>query len=211
MDKSYTFPFSTCEKPSDGLLAQPYSVFFNIIGCIIIIYYLNKAKTNSSKMLLFALFLFEAFHTFSHSIHLNNNSQIIFTHGLTYVVNFCLLITLFNYSKHFPNDIFLLYLFGLVIFDQYALQNLPFFYYFFCQILIFISLIIYYYEYLPNKSKEKLPIIILLISILLFLEINEFYNCKKILKEYDSFPIHIFIEIIGAIIFYFICDIFYEL
>lgn len=31
----YTFPFSTCEKPQEGI-AQPYSFYTNIISVVII-------------------------------------------------------------------------------------------------------------------------------------------------------------------------------
>ena len=100
---SYLIPFNTCETPNLNGIAQPYSAFFNLVSCFIIIYFLFITKNNSSKLLLFSILLFELFHTFSHTVHLNNNSQIIVTHLLAYFVNFCYLFALYNYSKIFPN------------------------------------------------------------------------------------------------------------
>jgi len=41
---SYIFPFNTCETPNKNGIAQPYSVFFNIVSCFIIIYFLFTKK-----------------------------------------------------------------------------------------------------------------------------------------------------------------------
>ena len=49
---SYTFPFNTCEIPNKTGIAQPYSVFFNIVSCLIIIYFLTITKKNYSRLLL---------------------------------------------------------------------------------------------------------------------------------------------------------------
>jgi hypothetical protein len=207
----YRFPFNTCEVPKNGIIKQPYSAFINLISCCIIIYFLNKTKNNSSKLLLSSLLLFEAFHTFSHLIHLNNNSQIIIVHMLAYFVNLCYLIALYNYSNIFPSNIFLLYLFILILFDLYAFKNLPFIYYLSSQILIFISLFVYYYKYFSIDMKSKIPIIFLLTLIIVILITNESYNCKNMLKKYNNFPFHILVEITGIFVLYYICDIFHKL
>jgi hypothetical protein len=209
--ESYTFPFTTCEIPNKKGIAQPYSVFFNLISCLIIIYFLYTSKNSSSKLLLFSFLLFELFHTFSHSIHLNNNSQIIITHILAYFVNLCYFITLYNYSKLLPNNIFLLYLLIIILFDIYAFQKLPFIFYLSSQFLIFISLFIYYYSYFPIDIKNKIPLIFILTLLILLLFINESYNCKKMLEKYNNFPFHILIEITAIFIVYNISNIFTKL
>jgi hypothetical protein len=213
MDKinSYTFPFNTCETPYKKGIAQPYSVFFNLISCFIIIYFLYTSKNNSSKVLLFSILLFELFHTFSHSVHLNNKSQIIITHMLAYFVNLCYFITLYNYSKYLPNNIFLLYLLIIILFDIYAFQKLPFIFYLSSQFLIFISLFLYYYSYFPIDIKNKIPFIFILTLLILLLFINESYNCKKMLEKYNWFPFHILIEITAIFIVYNISIIFSKL
>ena len=208
---SYTFPFNTCEKPNKIGISQPYSVFFNLVSCFIIIYFLSITKNNSSRLLLFSILLFELFHTFSHTIHLNNNSQIIITHLLAYFVNFCYLYALYIYSNIFPNKIFLFYLSFVILFDLYAFQKLPFIFYLSSQFLIFISLFLYYYKYFSNDIKKKIPLIFILTLLILLLFINESYNCKKMLDKYNWFPFHILIEITAIFIVYNISNIFSKL
>ena len=57
----YTFPFNTCEKVNKNGIAQPYSLFFNLINCIIILYFLLQTKNNYTFMLLFLILCFEVF------------------------------------------------------------------------------------------------------------------------------------------------------
>jgi hypothetical protein len=210
-ESSYTFPFNTCEKPNKTGIAQPYSVFFNLISCIIIIYYLINTKNNYSKLLLVSILLFELFHTFSHCIHINNNSQIIITHLLAYLVNFSYLFALYYYSNVFPNIIFLIYLFVIILFDIYAFQNLSFIYYLSSQFLIFSSLFLYYYSYFPNEVQEKIPSIFALTLLIVILFINESCNGKTMLERFPDFPFHILIEITAIFIVYNICNIFTKL
>ena len=210
-EKSYTFPFHTCEKPNKTGIAQPYSAFFNIVSCIIIIYYLFNTENIHSKLLLISILLFELFHTFSHCVHINNHSQIIITHLLAYLVNFSYLYALYHYSHVFPNILFLIYLFIVILFDIYAFQNLSFIYYLSSQFLIFISLFLYYYSYFPPIFQNKIPIIFALTLLIVILFINESYNGKIMLEKFPNFPFHIFIEITAIFIVYNICNIFSKL
>jgi hypothetical protein len=207
----YTFPFNTCEKVSDGFIAQPYSAMLNLFSSFIISYFLFKTKSKSSKLLLLSILLFELFHTSSHSIHLNNYSQTMITHLLAYFVNFCYMFTLYNYSKIIPNNIFLTYLSSIILFDIYAFNNLSFIFYLTSQFLIFISLFLYYYNYFTEDIKKRIPLIFSLTFSILLLFINETYNCKKMLNNYNWFPFHIFIEITAVFIVYNISSIFSNL
>ena len=208
---SYTFPFNTCEIPNKTGIAQPYSVFFNIVSCLIIIYFLTITKKNYSRLLLFSILLFESFHTFSHTIHLNNNSQILIIHLLAYFINFCYFFALYNYSNVYPNIIFLLYLLIIILFDIYAFNKLPFIFYLSSQFLIFISLFLYYYKYFSKEIKNKIPVIFILILFIILLFINESYNCNKMLSKYSWFPFHIFVEIISIFIVYNVSYVFSKL
>ena len=207
----YTFPFNTCETPNKKGIAQPYSVFFNLVSCFVIIYFLSITKSNPSRLLLVAILLFELFHTFSHSVHLNNHSQIIITHLLAYLVNLSYLYALYHYSKHFPSLIFLLYLLFVILFDIYAFKNLPFIFYLSSQFLIFISLFLYYYKYFSKEIKNRIPLIFGLTLFIVLLFINESYNCKKMLYTINWFPFHILIEIVAIFIVYNISIIFSKL
>ena len=51
----YTFPCKTCEKPNKNGIAQPYSAFFNLITCSIILYFLLNTKTTHAFLLLFSI------------------------------------------------------------------------------------------------------------------------------------------------------------
>ena len=207
----YIFPFHTCEKPNKIGISQPYSVFFNLISCFIIIYFLLKTKNYYSFCLLFSILLFELFHTFSHSIHLDGTIQITITHLLAYLVNLSYFITLYHYSHVFPDFFFLFYLFLVILFDIYAFHYLDFIFYLTTQFLLFVSLFIYYYNYFPPSIKNKIPYLFYLTLFILLLFINERNYCKKMLDFFPSFPFHIFIEITAIIVVYIICNIFYKL
>jgi len=207
----YTFPFSTCERPHKKGLAQPYSVIFNIIICTIVIYFLLQTKNKYSFFLLFSILLFELFHTFSHSVHLDSTIQTNMTHFLAYLVNFAYFITLYNYSHHFPSYIFVIYLGAVILFDLYAFNKLSFMYYLTTQFLIFFSLFIYYYRFFPKSMKNRIPLIFGLVFLVLLLFLNENMNCENMLKLFPNFPFHILIEMSAVVIAYNICKVFYLL
>ena len=206
----YTFPFNTCEKPKSGLIAQPYSVFFNLVSCAIVVYFLTKTKSIWPALLLLSILLFEMFHTFSHAVHIKGNGQIIITHLLAYLVNLCYFLALYKYSDVLPSALFLFYLGGVILFDVYAFKHLPFIFYLSSQFLIFISLFLYYFKYFSAEMKARIPLIFSLTGVILLLFINETYNCAKMLEKF-SFPFHILIEITAIFIVYNISSLFSKL
>ena len=207
----YTFPFNTCEKVNKNGIAQPYSLFFNLINCIIILYFLLQTKNNYTFMLLFSILCFEVFHSFSHIVHIKGSIQLNIIHLLTYLINFAFFYLFYSYTKKFPNKIFILYLIGLVCLDIYSLFNLTIIYYLSTQSIIFISLLLYYYRLLPKIIQNCIYQLILLIGFVILLVLNETYNCERMLAFYPHFPYHIFIEITGIVFFYVICSNFYKL
>ena len=207
----YTFPFNTCEKVNKNGIAQPYSLFFNLINCIIILYFLLQTKNNYTFMLLFLILCFELFHSFSHIVHIKGSIQLNIIHLLTYLINFAFFYLFYSYTKKFPNKIFILYLIVLVCLDIYSLFNLTIIYYLSTQSIIFISLLLYYYRLLPKIIQNSIYKLILLIGLVILLVLNETYNCERMLEFYPHFPYHIFIEITGIVFFYVICSNFYKL
>ena len=207
----YTFPFNTCEKVNKNGIAQPYSLFFNLINCIIILYFLLQTKNNYTFMLLFLILCFELFHSFSHIVHIKGSIQLNIIHLLTYLINFAFFYLFYSYTKKFPNKIFILYLIVLVCLDIYSLFNLTIIYYLSTQSIIFISLLLYYYRLLPKIIQNCIYQLILLIGFVILLVLNETYNCERMLEFYPHFPYHIFIEITGIVFFYVICSNFYKL
>jgi len=207
----YTFPFNTCETVSKNGIAQPYSALFNFFNCVIIFYFLLQTKRKYTFLLLLSIFCFESFHLFSHIIHIPGSIQINITHTLTYLMNLAFFYAFYCYTHIIPNYAFMLFLITLIGFDMYSFFNLSIVYYVFSQSIIFISLLLYYFPLLPKFIQKSVYQIIFFVGIIILLFLNEKYNCKKMLKLYPHFPYHIFIEIIGIILFYIMCSNFYKL
>jgi len=169
----YIFPFDTCETPNKNGIAQPYSVLFNLINCVIIFFFLIKTKQNYTFMLLFAIFCFELFHVFSHIIHIQGPIQINITHSLSYFINLSFLYLFYSYTNKLPSFWFILYLIVLICFDIYYIFNLNFIYYLLTQSFIFISLLLYYFKYLPKFIKNTIYKIVFLVGIIILLFLNE--------------------------------------
>lgn len=208
----YTFPFSTCEKKTDdGIFAQPYSAIANIITCLIIIYFLLKTENIHSFLLLLSILAFETFHAFSHLIHISGSMQTNITHMLAYCINFAFLIFFYNYLKKIPSIRFMIFYMFLIFFDIYAFFNMNVVYYIFSQALLFLSVLFYYYPFLKINIKTKIHILSFLVILIIFLFINEIYNCKNMMEIYPYFPYHVFIELTGMYLFYVVCSNFYKL
>ena len=136
----FIFPFNTCETPNTEGIAQPYSVIFNLLNCIIVFVFLLKTTNYYTSVLLFSIFVFELFHTFSHVIHIEGTIQTNIVHILAYFINFSFLYAFYSYTKQAPNLIFTLYLILLIGIDIYLFMTSSIFYYLTSQSLIFISL-----------------------------------------------------------------------
>ena len=190
----YTFPFDTCEKPNtDRFIAQPYSAIVNIINCIIIFYFLLKTKKTYTFLLLFSIFCFELFHVFSHVIHIIGSIQINITHALAYCINISFLYTFYKITGYFPKLNFIIYYLLLVGFDIYSIFNMNVVFYIFSQALLFISVLLYYYRFLPKNIQNNINYIIFFVGVIILLFLNEKFNCKKMLEYNEYIPYHIFI------------------
>jgi hypothetical protein len=217
----FTFPFDTCETPNKTGVAQPWSAFVNLVNCVIVFYFLLKTKHVYTFALLLSLLCFELFHMFSHIVHIpglfvQNTYGISLTHttivhSLAYLVNLSFIYTLYRYTKQIPSYVFILYLVVLVCFDIYSVFHLPVIYYLLTQTTILLSLFAYYFTLLPNFIQNSVYQIAFFAGILILLVLNEMYNCGKMQSFYPHFPYHIFIEMVGVILFYIISSNFYKL
>ena len=207
----YTFPFDTCEKSNKHGIAQPFSAFANLVNCIIILYFLLQTKTKYTFILLFSILCFEAFHVFSHTIHIPGSIQINITHLLAYCINFSFFYLFYNYTNILPSMYFIIFYIILICFDIYSIFNMNVVFYIFSQALLFLSVLFYYYSYLPNSIHNSIYYIVFLIFLIIILFLNEKYNCKLMLTKYPNFPFHILIEVLGIILFYIIGKNFYNL
>jgi hypothetical protein len=201
----FTFPFDTCEKPQQtfelgGLIvAQPWSVAVNMISISIIVYYLLKTKKVYTFVLIFMLFLFELFHTFSHATHLNGKTQNIIVHVLAILVNICYLYAFYKSTKLLPSKQFIVFITAIGILDIYFLNYFTFLYTVFTQILIFSCIFLYYKSKLSLEYQTRIPYIIVIMILIIIVLANERYNCKKMLEIYPNFPFHIIIESLGIV------------
>ena len=209
--KEYTFPFSTCETPQEDGVAQPFSAAANLITCSIIIFFLLKTKHFYTFALLLPILVFEAFHTFSHIVHIEGPIQINITHFLTYVMNAAFFAVFYHHTHFFPSETFLFYMSTLIALDIYAFSYFEFVYYLGTQSLVFISILLYYFTLLPTKVQTSIYWICGLVAFVILLFINEQFNCERMLAFYSGFPYHVFIESVGIILFYTICSNFYDL
>lgn len=207
----YTFPFNTCERVRQHGVAQPYSALCNFINCLIILYFLLHTKTVHTFLLLFSILCFEAFHTFSHIVHIEGTIQINVTHSLTYCMNLAFLYAFYCYTHVCPDVVFILYLIFLVFVDVYSLFYLTIIYYLTAQSLIFISLLVYYYTLLPRNVQQGIYVISFLVVLVIVLFLNEKWNCRNMMNAWPWFPFHILIEVVGVILFYVICQCMYNL
>ena len=207
---NYTFPFSTCEKTNKIGVSQPYSAFFNILNCLMIIYFLQKTKNTHTFILILALLCFELFHVFSHITHIPGTIQVNIIHLLSYSINIALLYFFYNYTNKIPSSWFIILYLLLILFDIYVFCNMNVVYYIFTQALLFLSVLFYYYKLLTMNIKENINTIFILVVIIIMLFINEKNNCEKMMSYNPNFPYHILIEITGIILFYIICITFYS-
>jgi hypothetical protein len=161
-ENEFTFPFSTCERPNEIGIAQPYSFLVNIVSIIIILYFLMKTTKSYNFYLILSLLAFESVHTFSHFIHLSNTLQVNLIHPMVYFVNLFYILVLKEYSGVAPSSFFIFFLVCLVCIDVYFFMFLPFVYSFSSSFVIFFSILVYYYQYLSKTDKSYLQKIILL-------------------------------------------------
>lgn len=212
MDEDYTFPFNTCEKVSTGIVSQPYSAFVNGITCLIILFFLIKTKKRSNLLLLMSIFGFQLFHFFSHANHIEGS--FIQTNGIhifAYFINIAFFYCLYSYTKIPPHSSFVFFIVSLVVLDIYSLFYLPTIIYVSTQTVILASILLYYYSFLPTRVQTGVYQILFIAFVLVWLVVNEIYNCKKMLNLFPDFPFHIWIEITAVLFFYLISRNFYNL
>ena len=210
-EKEFTFPFSTCEKPNKKGIAQPYSFLLNIFSILIILYFLCFTRKLYNFLLLFSLFAFEAFHTYSHFIHLPNSLQVNIIHPISYFLNIFYFLVLYKHTHVFPKPWFLLFLTALFILDLYFFLFLPFIYSFTSFFAIFFAILFYYYRYLSKIDKSYITQIGIVGLAILVLFYNEKINCAQMLSLSPEFPFHVMLEIFGLAAFFLVSRFFYDL
>ena len=214
-DTSFVFPYNTAEKVRENdLVKQPYSAFVNALTCIMLLYFLLKTETFHGFLLIGSILLFELFHTFSHTIHLKHIYflQTKILHSIALIVNVTLLYALNKASNKDISIGLLLFIILLLGFDNYAFRHLHISYYINTQIVIFFSIMYYYFSYIKKfitPFKIKLYITGFVIGYLAFM--NETVNGEYMMKNYSDIPFHIIVEISIFVIFYSFASSFYKI
>jgi hypothetical protein len=175
-----------------------------------IFYFLLHTTKWYTFLLLFSIFIFEAFHLVSHIVHIKGTIQINITHLLAYFMNIAFFYAFYCFTHKIPSILFMIYLCIIICIDIYSFLNLSFVYYLSTTSLIYLSLLFYYFPLLPSYVQKNMYTIIGLIGVVILLFLNESLHCKKMMSVY-SFPYHILIETVGIFLFYILCNTFYRL
>jgi hypothetical protein len=199
--KPKPFPFNTCEVRGD-IVDQPYSASINILSCIILLYLLSQAKHIEIQFFILSLFIFQAYHAYSHLFWNENEyslQHVYIIHATSYIIIIALITAISFISDELPYipiilaaillDIFILYNYIGTVYNAISGIN----------IWVIILITGLWNVKLPEVVKQLLPILLMLFVVIIVLFFNEKYNCDAMMNAYQ-FPYHIAIEICGLII-----------
>ena len=198
----YIFPFSTCERSdASSWVAQPYSAFVNAASTMILLGMMIQAGPLVSKLTLLSYALFEAWHTFSHMVHIAGESQTLVVHILGYLMSATTLAAIITLSgSGMPPLWFLLGLVVIVVADIALfiwVGGLPII---ISGLAIFAFIILANYKLLPAHFYYLLPYFIVGLAVLIALFVNESYNCRWMM-EARQLPYHAIVEVVGLVLF----------
>jgi hypothetical protein len=199
--KPKPFPFNTCEVRGD-IVDQPYSASINILSCIILLYLLSQAKHIEIQFFILSLFIFQAYHAYSHLFWNENEyslQHVYIIHATSYIIIIALITAISFISGELPYipiilaaillDIFILYNYIGTVYNAISGINM--------WVIILITGL--WNVKLPEVVKQLLPMLLILFAVIIVLFFNEKYNCDAMMNAYQ-FPYHIAIEICGLII-----------
>ena len=192
--EKYLFPFTTCEKPKSGLVAQPVSTFVNVLTCIGLIGLLLVTVGTEGPLstpvvaLVLALIAFELWHAFSHMRHIEGRLQAYVIHALTYLIAFMTLWVIYTSmgSVHLGLVAFAIALDIAILFsNQTKLSVLS-------GVLVFVAVILGNIGAFPPKH---LPILFALIVLGAAVFLMEHHFCQVAMNAVEM-PYHAIVEII---------------
>ena len=199
--KPKPFPFNTCEVRGE-IVDQPYSASINVVSCIILLYLLSQAKHIEIQFFILSLFIFQAYHAYSHMFWNENEyslQHVYIIHATSYIIIIALITAISFISGEIPYipiifaaillDIFILYNYIGTVYNAISGINM--------WVIILITGL--WNVKLPEIVKQLLPILLMLFGVIIVLFFNEKYNCDSMMNAYP-FPYHTAIEICGLII-----------
>ena len=216
----YEFPKSTCERPqTNSIIAQPYSVFVNLLSIILLAYFSLESKVFIHQIPFALLIAFEVIHSFFHAVHLEKSQWIIqgidlqkYTlHFVGYIILAVLFYDFYDFTQTLPETGFLLWLLFLIVLDIYSFFQTYFLLKIAPLILMFVSLFYYYASCFSKKSKQYLYGLIVSVAFIFLFEWIEVTFGKQLMESWSWFPFHIFVETSGLVAFYFISQLLLDL
>ena len=200
-DKPKPFPFNTCEVRGD-IVDQPYSASINVLSCIILLYLLSQAKHLEIRLFIASLFVFQAYHAYSHMFWNENEyslQHVYIIHATSYIIIIALITAISFISGEIP---YIPIIFAAILLDIFILYNyIGTVYTAISGINMWVIILItgLWNVKLPEIVKQLLPILLMLFAVIIALFFNEKYNCDAMMNAYP-FPYHTAIEICGLII-----------
>jgi hypothetical protein len=199
------FPFNTCEVRGE-LIDQPYSASIDIVSCIILLYLLSLAKHLEIQFFILSLFIFQAYHAYSHLFWSDDGDDgehslehVYIIHASSYLIVIALITALSFISGKPP---YIPLIFAAILLDFYIFLNyIGTVYNAISGINIWVVVLLtgLWHVKLPTVVKRLLPILLLLFLVIIGLFFNEKYNCEAMMNAYP-FPYHTAIEICGLVI-----------
>ena len=190
-------------------MKQPYSTMINLITAVILSYYLIIAKTIEIKLVLFTFIIFELYHAYSHFTHIKGKVQSNIIHLLWYFLFISILIVFRKINKN-KNDWIYLIIVIIIIVDLIIWYINNSFYMIASGLFILIVIVVSHYHLFTPGLKERLNYLLIGTFILILLFINEKFNCDYMQKTF-KFPYHIFVELIGMVLFVMLSSFLIEL
>lgn len=191
---TYTFPFDTCEVPSGGHIAQPWSFAVNLVSTMIML----VAALCTKSIGIFSYFLFEAFHTFSHAVHWEKQRLIV--HLLGYVMAACTFYELYRAFGNIRSRLLITLICVAVLLDILLFVFIGGVSSIFTGLLILVLVVIAYRGHMTAEVHGILIFLLWGLGILFVMFVNEAYNCRKLLA-YHRYPYHALIEVLGGVLF----------
>lgn len=205
---THSFPFTTCEIPvPNSIIKQPISTAVDLISCLIIFYFLYHSKTKAVKIVLLCFLIFQLWHAFSHAQHIDARWQSNIIHSMVYVISITILYATTTLSKRRHNTYALYILCTIVLIDLFIWTFVGHTWMIISGLSVFAFSMICSYSLLPKYFKKGLMWLIILLILLIIVMYNESIHCDKMI-EYYHFPYHIFVEIIGLILFVYLTYLF---
>lgn len=199
----FVFPFTTCERPrKGGAAAQPFSAAVNALAAALLLAALFRARTWPVRAALGSYALFEAWHAFSHSRHLEGRLQADVVHCLGYLMSAATLACILALSgKRGSVVAFWLPLFALVLADVYVWARVRDVWTVFTGLAVFAFVFVGNAPLLPPPLRRRLAWMLLGLAALFALFLNERANCEAMLRRAEL-PYHVAVELLGAALFY---------